>query len=628
MFFLNLGLAQFLILAGAASFATLALYLFDRSRRRQVVSTLRFWTQAHQPVQTSRKRKLQQPWSLVLQLLGILLLLLAIAQPRLGNPFAKPGYHVLVLETSAWMAARGGNETLMDRARARSLQWLASLPANDPVMLVRADALATPATAFELDRQRIANAITASEPGATALNIDEAIAFARGVQSRQGVHGEVAFIGSGRIKELKDAASIDGRDLRVILIPDRIENVGLRTLNVRRSSTDPSAWEVLVAVRNYGPHQRAVNLVVGFDQAPVGTRRLSLAPGTDQETILTFHSRDAGILEARLSPEDAFPQDDRATLVIPALPTPIVIVYTLRPEFLRPFLTANPRVNAEFRSPAQYRNDDKGLVILDRFHPTNRPRGDAVYIDPPANESPIPISTSVEKLSDLRWNTATSLGTGLRARDTKIAHASVLQPSPGDIRVAEIAEGPVVIARPGSQKLVVIGFDPGAPSLRYELSMPIVFANILGWMLPEIFTQSDINVQSAGSVSASIPDDSDSSLWQVTRADGTVVPFTRDHHMLHFFSGTRENVRVVGRNRESAYALTLPEMWDIKWQPPADALRGVPRTRGFTPVQSEIWPWLASLGALCLIADWVFFSGIRNPRARAIPMRPPLRKAS
>ena len=70
MFFLNFGLAQFVMMAGAASLATVALYLLDRSRRRQVVSTLRFWTPARQPVQTSRKRKLQQPWSLVLQLLG------------------------------------------------------------------------------------------------------------------------------------------------------------------------------------------------------------------------------------------------------------------------------------------------------------------------------------------------------------------------------------------------------------------------------------------------------------------------------------------------------------------------------------------------------------------------------
>ena len=32
------------------------------------------------------RRKLQQPWSLILQLLSLLLLLLAIAQLRLGSP--------------------------------------------------------------------------------------------------------------------------------------------------------------------------------------------------------------------------------------------------------------------------------------------------------------------------------------------------------------------------------------------------------------------------------------------------------------------------------------------------------------------------------------------------------------
>ena len=81
MFFLNLGWGEWLIAAGAVSAFTVALYLLDRSRRRQVVSTLRFWTQANQPVQTSRRRMIRQPLSLLLQLAGILLLLLGVPIP-------------------------------------------------------------------------------------------------------------------------------------------------------------------------------------------------------------------------------------------------------------------------------------------------------------------------------------------------------------------------------------------------------------------------------------------------------------------------------------------------------------------------------------------------------------------
>ena len=47
---------------------------------------------------------------------------------------------------------RGGRQaTLLDEARDSARAYLRSLPRRDRVMLVRADALATPATAFESD---------------------------------------------------------------------------------------------------------------------------------------------------------------------------------------------------------------------------------------------------------------------------------------------------------------------------------------------------------------------------------------------------------------------------------------------------------------------------------------------
>ena len=87
----------------------------------------------------------------------------------------------------------------MDAARGRARQYLKALPVRDRVMLVRAAGMATPATAFELDRRKIEDAIRASEPGATALNLDQALLFARHIQGQDGHRaGEIAFIGPGR----------------------------------------------------------------------------------------------------------------------------------------------------------------------------------------------------------------------------------------------------------------------------------------------------------------------------------------------------------------------------------------------------------------------------------------------
>ena len=85
MFFLNLSLAEFLTILGALSATIVTLYLLDRRRKKFRVPTLRFFRTDDKPPQMKHRRKIQQPWSLLLQLLSLLLLLLAIAQLRLGD---------------------------------------------------------------------------------------------------------------------------------------------------------------------------------------------------------------------------------------------------------------------------------------------------------------------------------------------------------------------------------------------------------------------------------------------------------------------------------------------------------------------------------------------------------------
>ncbi len=106
MEFLNLTLGQFL-----AVFAVICRRLSRPLPARPhppQTSRLhpRFWVAPGQPAPVSRRRRIQQPLSLLLQLLGMALLLLAIAEFQFGGGFNKRRDHVLVLDTSAWMAAR------------------------------------------------------------------------------------------------------------------------------------------------------------------------------------------------------------------------------------------------------------------------------------------------------------------------------------------------------------------------------------------------------------------------------------------------------------------------------------------------------------------------------------------
>src|SRR5260370_1671893 len=129
---------------GSLSGVVVALYVLARLRKRRTVATLRFFALSEKTPVLKHRRKLQQPWSLLLQLLSLLLLLLAIAQLRFGAPARASRDHVLILDSSAWMGARSGQVRMIDQARAAARSYVRLLPASDRVMLVRADVLATP----------------------------------------------------------------------------------------------------------------------------------------------------------------------------------------------------------------------------------------------------------------------------------------------------------------------------------------------------------------------------------------------------------------------------------------------------------------------------------------------------
>jgi hypothetical protein len=636
MHLLNLTLAQFLALFGSVSALTLALYLLDRSRRRQVVSTLRFWVSAEQPTVVARRRRIQQPFSLLLQLASIAFLLLAIAQLRFGAPASAPRDHVLILDTSAWMAARTSRGALMDLARDRARAYVRVVPSRDRIMLVRADALTTPATAFEPDRQKLDAAIADSKPGATALNLDQALAFARQIRMQSGRRaGEVVFVGTGKLAE-RDPGKLGLRNLRFLSVPDAIENCGLRRIGVRRSANDPDVWEIYVSMRNYGAAPHTVTLALTFGPTvdgpgtlPAGSQRITLAPGADRETSFQFRTRSAGFLQAQLLPHDAFPADDHAILPLPAQPALRVTVYSAEPDLLRPVLAASPQVVATFRAPAEYTaHDPTALVILDRFHPPAPPQSDSIWIDPPSAGSPVPVRAHVSDAPLTHWLTDSPLGAGLRAKDLHLESASIFEAAPDDLKIAEVAEGPVIVARPGKPKTVVLGFHPALSAMRYQLSTPLLYANLLRWMAPEIFRRWELTAGAAGTVKVPLDADVRPVGVRVLREDGNPAPFTLRGQSLEFFSGAAGAVRVLAGDREYVYSLTLPQLWESKWDVPPETRRGIPSFAAPLREATDLWQWLALAGGAGLLAEWILYGRFRRRVARVAERPVTMRKAS
>ncbi len=628
MFFLNLTFGEFLTLLGALGGLITALYLLDRTKRKKIVSTLRFWTPALTAEEQQRRRRMREPWSLLLQLVSLLLLLVAIAQLQWGTRQRRGRDHVLVIDTSSWAGERSSRGTVMDREKEVAARYLSTLPARDRVMLVRADALTTPVTPFTADRRLLSTALNQSGSSFSALNIEQALSFADQAQSWSGgQRGEIIYVGPRLVGD-PDNPPPPLSNLRVIEVPARRENCGIRRMGVRRSDEDANSWQATVILKNYGSQPRTVRLRTGFSGTAFAPRAYRLNPGQETAAAYNFTTAGAGRLAAQIDPADALPADDRAELELPRTGLIDVTVYTNRPEALRPLLEPNHRLSVKFLSPSAYNpNPMSDVMLLDSFAPGQDPKIPSLWIDPPREGSPLPVRMVVTNAPIKVWHSGTVLSTGLHAKETRIPAAEVFETFEGDVPVGSLAEGPFVVARPAAAnrpKTAVIGFDPLGSQLRFEVTTPLLFANVLGWLSPDAFRTSDVIAGRVGSANVALDSNEHTEHIRVRDERGFAVPFTIRDRTVQLFLSYPAIVRIVSDDHERILSLTLPDVAPFEWKPAANAATGIPAVRRFAPEAVDLWQWLAVLGAACLFLEWMLFGRQRifKPRRIAPKNRP------
>ncbi|MBC7925488.1 MAG: VWA domain-containing protein [Bryobacteraceae bacterium] len=619
MFLLNLSVLELLTLFTAVGGVVVTLYLLSRSRRRQTVPTLRFWVHAAQPVPSSRRRRIQQPWSLLLQLISLALLILAIAQLKLGTRETSQQDHVLLLDASSWMGVRGGNNsTLLDEAKGKARAWVRSLGPADRVMVVRVDGVSSPVTAMEADRRIVLRAIDETGAGASALNLDQAFLFANQIRRlHNSKQGEIVYAGAGRVGASGTPVSAPA-NLRLLSVEGPRDNVGLQRLGARRSDKAPEVWDVFVAVHNYSALPRRVPVTLLFGGAPAGSTFIEVRGGATETFTFHHRTRAAGWMEARIPMRDSLPDDNRAILELPGLRAINVAVYTDQPDAMSPLLKALPQVKATYYTPAEYRErPDVQVVIADRFVPEPQPKSAVLYLEPPENAR-IRVRSKFSEARPIIWRAEHEITSGLRSRDLRIPAGQVLIPAAGDIVLADAGGSAVALVRPET-KAVVLGFHPIRSDLRFDLTTPLLMANVLRWMQPDAFRIEEVHGISVGTITALLDT---GAAGQVdpknvrVLADKRDLPFTVEGNTVRFFSAVPGVVRVLNGDREQVYSLSLPEVADADWAVPQSVRKGIPPDVA-AAVSRDLWQLLAIAGALGLLAEWLIFGRRRLVHASA-----------
>ena len=617
-----------------SALAALALYLYLHHRKPQHrrVSTLRFWASV-QPVAQPRRRRLREPWALLAQVLFLLLLILALANPRLGVTYEGRSA-VIVLDTSIWSQVRpAGAAPWIDLERQEAQRVVNSLPSGDRILLLPAEPDAPPILPFTTDRGALRRAIAEAPTSSSVADIPRALEMGKAALggSRRGL---LVYVGPGMLNEQQTRgleefrASMENPDdnsghpqflVRLVGGEAPVQNRGITRLSLRRDAAQPDLWHLLTQLKNYSDAKTNLVLKLSVSGQPLGQRAVSLSPGELANAENQFIWAKGGLLQAEISPPDALQADDRAIVNLPAFRVLRVAVFPGNSPFpadLLSVLSSNPYLHTEIVAPGTNVDVTPDVAIYQGTSVSAQPSYNSIYfLSGPATAA----SHSVRVVG---WNSQHPVTRWVRTHDVSVRNPAEINMQPSDTILAS-AEGsppaPLILAREqNGRRLLIIGFDPHNSNFPLQSAFPLLIAGGMEWMTHSVDESADS--LSTGELDLSGP------ATRIISPSGREVSFARNGQNVHLLATETGMYRVLTGNGASAsetsvavntpllpaqrMSLTSPETAQIESEPL--------RRAGW-----DLWRWLVLLAVVALWLEWwLYYSGRENRRAMEIRATP------
>jgi hypothetical protein len=356
----------------------IAMYLLKLRRTEQVVSSIYLWRRMVRDLEANAPwQRLRRNLLLILQLLFLAFLILALARPFTWAQGASGQALILILDTSASMAATDVPPNRLEAAKAQALRLVDGQPDDARITLITAGDGAQVLVASSQDRRGIHRAIEGLEKASTGgSDLTAALELASAVAARQ-PETEIVVLSDGRAT-LPERPTLRGQ-VRYLPVGKSGDNQAISTLSLEPG---PGGGDLtaFAQVTNYGDDTAQRRLTLYADSQLVNVYDLEIAPGDQRAVVAHSLPQVTHILEAQLDGEDALPLDDRAWAVYRDAEPASVTLVTDGNLFLETGLALLPGLEVTTVRPEDYEEGWKtGRLEEDRAtddesnHPTFQP---------------------------------------------------------------------------------------------------------------------------------------------------------------------------------------------------------------------------------------------------------------
>ena len=141
------------------------IYMLKQKAKKVEISSNMLWKEVYKNLEaTTPWEKLKFQWLMVLQILLIILFVLSLMSPFILSGSKKTSSLVLVIDNSASMNALYGENTRLDQAKKKALEYLDTLPDNTKVTLIECNNQATVLATNEENIMTLKGKIKGIEP--------------------------------------------------------------------------------------------------------------------------------------------------------------------------------------------------------------------------------------------------------------------------------------------------------------------------------------------------------------------------------------------------------------------------------------------------------------------------------
>ena len=654
---------------GASILAPLvALWFLKLRRRKRVVSSTLLWTRSLADLRANTPfQRIRFSWLLILQILAVLAIAFALAQPEAEGLGSTGGRHVLMIDRSASMNAletvdadgkpldppqtRLALAKTAAKARVRELLgggWF-SKGASD-VMIVSFGLRAEIKAPFTDSIGALETAIDGIAPTDEVTKLAEALELARAFTSNLNLNdarGEenlaaagplptLELYSDGRIADLGTFALREGEGIVYHKVGATSSNTAIASMSADRPPDSPDKIQVFASLLNPEPIEKRVTLqlavngtvrVVTPDPIVIPAAKVAdgeYVAGRSQAVFRPIEQASNAAIEVAIVEDDALRDDDAAIAVVPPARDLSVLLVGDGGFLLRTLLSGLPAERFGTMTLGEYDALVEAggvvgwdVVVFDAVAPKKLPGGLYLFFGAAPPIEGITAFGTHQGVYPRVVRDEHPLFRSASLDELSVSKMTAVQPDKRFQVVAESPEGPMVLTLDrNDMHLVYVTFDPLDSNWPFQRS----FVNFVANAIEHLGRAGDsvIGRSLAPGEAISMRFPQGSSDGEIRLPDGSTqkVAIDADGNASWGPVGLaglyRLSAKVPGADEreERLVAANIADPLEARLDPRDSLDLGTKTVQGVSVGASgrgALWPWILGLGLLIVVLEWWYY---------------------